>query len=180
MPRTRNYPAWQSGLQALEDLRRGRDVAKQQNQNKPKNMFSLLWMAPHRGIPGFEGLGFNLLSNICVSLSQVRFIVSNFWCIFHPDKVNFVSQPQLLNIPTPQKTGFQLSVLIKQNWRNTRRKFWGGKRRFLILVCSQQQSSMSLNDVEQKWMLEVDCYSRLHLIASSTYYSYNQKTWTVG
>jgi len=57
-----------------EDLKRGRDVAKQ-----PKTLFSLPGLVSYEGIPGFEGLGFNLLlATSCDTVSRVGLAVSNF------------------------------------------------------------------------------------------------------
>lgn len=80
------------------------EEAEMQPSSKKKSVL-FTWAVSHKGIPGFEGLGFNfLLSTGCVAMSRVRLVVSNFWCIFHPGQANFLSQPQLLNIATLLKS----------------------------------------------------------------------------
>lgn len=39
---------------------------------------------------------------------------------------------------------------------------------------------MSQNDTEQEWELKFDCPSTLCLVASSSYGSYKEKSWTSG
>lgn len=51
-----------------------------------KILFFLTGLVSHEGISGFGRLGFNLLlSADCVTESRVRFVVSYFWGIFHPE-----------------------------------------------------------------------------------------------
>lgn len=47
---------------------------------------------------------------VCVTVNRVRLVVNNFRNIFHLGRVNFLSQPQLFNIPTSDKAWHKLCV----------------------------------------------------------------------
>lgn len=60
----------------------------------------------------------------CVTESRVRFVVSYFWGIFHPEWVNILPEPQLLSILTSHETVFKLPPLLRKKIEETQEELF--------------------------------------------------------